>query len=73
MLSNAHHMLTHYVRRSIEEQRDLNVQIQRSLKAATQVESIIKKAYGILASNTQGLQYKTRGVMLQPYKTLVRH
>ena len=35
--------------KSIDRQRDLGVQVHRSLKVATQVEKVFKKAYGLLA------------------------
>ena len=35
--------------RSIDTQRDLGVQVHRSLKVAAQVERVVKKAYGMLA------------------------
>jgi len=35
--------------KSIDKQRDLGVQVHRSLKVATQAEKVVKKAYGMLA------------------------
>ncbi|GCB73461.1 hypothetical protein scyTo_0006782 [Scyliorhinus torazame] len=39
-------------------QRDLGVQVHRSLKGATQVEKVVKKAYGMLAFIGRGIEYK---------------
>ena len=58
--------------KSIDRQRDLGVQVHRSLKVATQVEKIVKKAYGMLAFIGQGTECKNWQVMLQLYRTLVR-
>jgi len=58
---------------SIDRQRDLGVQVHRSLKVATQVEKVVKKAYGQgLPSSTGGIEFKNWQVMLQLYRTLVR-
>eukprot|EP00061_Rhincodon_typus_P009449 g32967.t1 len=49
---------------------DLNVQVHGSLKEATQVAEMIKKAYSTLAFIDWGMEYKSWQTML--YKTLVR-
>ena len=59
-------------------QRDLGVQVYSSLNLATQVDRVVKKAYG--TQRVVGLwnvllafiEYKSQDVMLQLYKTLVR-
>ena len=58
--------------RSIDTQRDLRVQVHRSLKVAAQVEKVVKKAYGMLAFIGRGIEYKSWQIMLQLYKVLVR-
>eukprot|EP00061_Rhincodon_typus_P011839 g37154.t1 len=58
--------------RSIDMQRDLGVQVDRSLKVAVQVDKVVKKAYSILAFIGRGIEYKDRHIMLQLYRTLVR-
>ena len=58
--------------KSIDRQRDLGVQVHRSLKVATQVEKVVKKAYGMLAFIGRGIEFKNWQVMLQLYRTLVR-
>ena len=45
--------------RSIDTQRDLGVQVHRSLKVAAQVEKVVKKPYGMLAFIGQGIEYKS--------------
>ena len=39
---------------------------------ATQVEKVVKKAYGMLAFIGRGIEFKNRQVMLQLYRALVR-
>ena len=60
------------VNKSIDRQRDLGVQVHRSLKVATQVEKVVKKAYDMLAFIGRGTEFKNWKVMLQLYRTLVR-
>eukprot|EP00061_Rhincodon_typus_P008102 g30429.t1 len=55
---------------TIEAQKDLGVQVHSSLKVATQVEKVVKKAYDMLAFIGQGIEYKGQDVMLQLFKTL---
>ena len=50
--------------RSIDTQRDLFMQVQRSLKVAAQVEKVVKKAYGMLAFIGRGIEYKSWQIML---------
>jgi len=54
------------------EQRDLSVFVHRSLKAEGHVSRVVKKACGTLASINRGIDYKSREVMLEMYRTLVR-
>ena len=49
--------------RNIIIQRDLSVQIHSSLKVATQVEKVVKKAYGILAFVDWGVEYGNWKIM----------
>ena len=58
--------------KNIDRQRDLGVQIFRSLQVATQVEKVVKNAYGMLAFIGRGIELKNWQVMLQLYRTLVR-
>jgi len=64
--------ITGRVLRNVEEQRDLRVHVRRSLKVATQVDRAVKKAYSVLAFINRGIEFKSREVMLQLYKTSVR-
>ena len=57
---------------SVDEQMDLGVHVHRSLKVATQVDRVVKKAYGVLAFIGRGIEFRSHEVMLQLYKTLVR-
>jgi len=57
---------------SVDEQRDLGVYVHRSLKVGSQVDKVVKKAYGVLAFIGRGIEFRSRNVMLQLYKTLVR-
>jgi len=57
--------------KSIDKQRDLGVQVCRSLKVSTQVEKVVKKAYGMHAFIGRGIEFKNWQVMLQLYRTLV--
>ena len=57
---------------SVEEQKDLGVHVPRSLKVASQVDRVVKKAYGVLGFISRRIEFKSRDVMMQLYKTLVR-
>ena len=54
---------------SSEEQRDLGVLVHRFLKVAGQVNRVVN---GILAFISHGIDYKSRVVILELNKTLVR-
>jgi len=58
--------------KSIDRQKDLGVQVHRSLKMAAQVNKVVKKAYGMLAFISRGIEFKNWQVMLRLYRTLVR-
>ena len=58
--------------KSIARQRDLGVQVHRSLKVAMQVEKVVKKAYCMLAFIARGIEFKNWQVMLQVSRTLFR-
>jgi len=58
--------------KSIDRQRDLGVQVHKSLKVATQVVKLVKKAYEMLAFIGRGIEFKNWQVMLQLYRTLVK-
>ncbi|XP_059843914.1 P-selectin glycoprotein ligand 1 isoform X2 [Hypanus sabinus] len=58
--------------RSAVEQRDLGIQIQNSLKVVSQVDRVVKRAFGILAFINQNIEYKNWNVMVRLYKALVR-
>ena len=53
-------------------QRDLGVLVHESQKLSLQVQQVIKKANGMLAFIAKGMEYKSREVLLQLYKVLVR-
>ena len=53
-------------------QRDLGVLVHESQKLSLQVQQVIKKANGMLAFIARGMEYKSREVMLQLYRVLVR-
>ncbi|XP_078059894.1 uncharacterized protein LOC144485672 [Mustelus asterias] len=57
---------------SVEDQKDLGVRVHRTLKSASQVEDAVKKAYGVLAFINRGIEFRSREIMLQLYRTLVR-
>ena len=57
---------------SVEEQRDRGVQVHSSLKAASQVDRVVKKVFNTLAFISQGIEYRSWDIMLQLYKSLVR-
>jgi len=57
---------------SCVEQRDLGVFVHRSLKGEGQVSRGVKKANGTLTFINRGIDYKSREVMLELYRTLVR-
>ena len=42
------------------------------MKVVTQVEKVVRKAYGMLAFIGRGIEYKSCRLMLQLYRTLVR-
>ena len=54
------------------EQRDFGVFVHGSLKAERQVNRVVKKAYGTLAFINRGIDYKSREVMMELYRTLMR-
>jgi len=53
-------------------QRDLGVLVHESLKVGLQVQQVIRKANGMLAFIARGIEFKSREVLLQLYKVLVR-
>ena len=53
-------------------QRDLGVMVHQSLKVGMQVQQAVKKANGMLAFIAEGFQYRSRQVLLQLYRVLVR-
>uniref|UniRef100_A0A4W3J4I1 Reverse transcriptase domain-containing protein n=1 Tax=Callorhinchus milii TaxID=7868 RepID=A0A4W3J4I1_CALMI len=57
---------------SVSVQRDLGVLAHQSQKVSMQVQQATRKANGILAFIAKGLEYKSREVLLQVYKALVR-
>ena len=50
-------------KKCVDTQRDLGVQVHRSLKVASQVEKVVNKAYGMLAFIGRGIEYKRWGLM----------
>ncbi|XP_069798522.1 uncharacterized protein [Narcine bancroftii] len=57
---------------SVDELGDLGVRICRTVKAPTQVNSVVQKVYGALAFVNHGIEFKSREIMWQFYKTLAR-
>uniref|UniRef100_A0A4W3H3U0 Reverse transcriptase domain-containing protein n=1 Tax=Callorhinchus milii TaxID=7868 RepID=A0A4W3H3U0_CALMI len=57
---------------SVSIQRDLGVLVHQSQKVSLQVQQATKKANGMLAFISKGLEYKSREVLLQLYRALVR-
>eukprot|EP00061_Rhincodon_typus_P008197 g30606.t1 len=56
--------------RSVVEHRDLGVQVHGSLKAESQVDRAVKKAFDTLAFISQGIKYRSWEVILQFYRML---
>eukprot|EP00061_Rhincodon_typus_P007668 g29601.t1 len=50
-------------------QRDLGIEVHSFLKVATEIDRVVKKAYGMLVFIGRGSEYKSQDVMLQLYKT----
>jgi len=48
------------------------VSVHRSLKVDVHVSTVVKKADGTLAFINRGIDYKSREIMLELYRTLVR-
>ncbi len=53
-------------------QRDLGVLVHQSLKVSMQVQQAVKKANGMLAFIVRGFEYRSKDVLLQLYRALVR-
>ena len=53
-------------------QRDLGIHVHETQEASTQVQQVIRKANGMLALISKGLEYKSREVLPQLDKVLVR-
>ncbi|XP_072437775.1 uncharacterized protein [Chiloscyllium punctatum] len=53
-------------------QRDLGVLVHQSMKASMQVQQVVKKANSMLAFITRGIEYRSKEVLLQLYRALVR-
>ncbi len=56
----------------VQEERDLGVTISSDLKQSKYCNSTCKKAYTMLEFITRNIEYKTPGVMLSLYNSLVR-
>eukprot|EP00061_Rhincodon_typus_P011492 g36540.t1 len=57
---------------SFDEQRNLGVQVHRSLKVESQINRVVKTTFGIPAFIGQRIENRRWEVMLQLYRTLVR-
>ena len=53
-------------------QRDLGFFVHHSLKGSMQVQQVVKKANGILTLIARSFEYRSRDVLLQLYRALVR-
>ena len=58
--------------KSAVEQRDLGIQVQNSLKVTSQVDRVVKSAFGTLAFINWSIEYKSWSVMVRLYKASVR-
>ena len=58
--------------RRVTKQRDLGVQVHSSLKVESQVDRVVKKAFGMLGFSGQNVGYRSWDILLKLYKTLVR-
>ena len=56
----------------VTEQRDRGVHVHSSLKVESQVDRVVKKAFGMLGFIGQNIEYRSWDVLLKLYKTLVR-
>ena len=56
----------------VTEQRDLEVQVHSSVKVESQVDRMVKKAFGMLGFMGQNIEYRSWDILLKLYKTLVR-
>ena len=52
--------------------RNLGGEVHSSLKVASQVDRMVKKAFSTLAFISQGTEYRSWNIMLELYKSLVR-
>ncbi|XP_059822785.1 uncharacterized protein LOC132392642 [Hypanus sabinus] len=55
-----------------EVQRDLGVLVHQSMKASMQVQQAVKRANGMLAFITRGIEYRSKEILLQLHRALVR-
>ena len=53
-------------------QWDLDVLVHQSLKVSMQVQQAVKKANGMLTFIARGFEYRSRDVLMQLYRALVR-
>ena len=58
--------------RRVIEQRDLGVHVHSSLKVESQVDRVVKKAFGMLGFIGLNIEYRSWDVLLRLYKILVR-
>ena len=56
----------------VTEQRNLGVQVHSSLKVESQVDRVVKNAFGMLGFIGQNIEYRSWDILLKLYKTLVR-
>ena len=56
----------------VTEQRDPGVHVHSSLKVESQVDSVVKKAFGMLGFIGQNIEYRSWDVLLKLCKTLVK-
>ena len=55
-----------------EVQQDLGVLVHQSMKVSIQVQQTVKKANGMLAFITRGVEFRGKEVLLQLYRALVK-
>ena len=55
-----------------ESESDQGVMVHQSSKVSRQVQQAVKKANGMLAFIAKGFEYRSREVLLQLYRVLVR-
>ena len=56
----------------VTEQRDLGVHVHSSMKVETQLDKVVKKAFGMLIFIGENIEYRSWDVSLKLYNTLLK-